>query len=128
LPALFTCHLGDAADGWPAYCPASDYENTSRNFHSRSRQPRLILCSLDACATTMLSVTGVVLLWIGLIALFIAYLGVAFCGFSISVMRGIRNLIIPFVAFGDAYNSFPFLLWIYGGGVALIALGALLTH
>ena len=76
----------------------------------------------------MLSTIGVVLLWIGVIALFIGWIGVAFCGFSISIMRGIRNLILPFVAFGDAYNSFPFLLWIWGGGIALIALGALLAH
>ena len=76
----------------------------------------------------MLNSIGLVLLWIGVIALIIGYIGIAFCGFSISIMRGIRNLILPFVAFGDAYNSFPFLLWIWGGGIALVAVGALLTH
>ena len=43
-------------------------------------------------------------------------------------VRGIRNLIVPFVAFGDAYNSFPFLLWLWGGGAALLALGGLIAH
>jgi hypothetical protein len=76
----------------------------------------------------MLNVIGVVLLWVGVAALFVGYIGIAFCGFSISFMRGIRNLIVPFVAFGDAYNSFPFLLWIWGGGIASVAIGALLTH
>ncbi len=76
----------------------------------------------------MLNLFGLILVWTGVLALIVGYIGVALCGFSISVMRGIRNLVLPFVAFGDAYNSFPILLWIYGAGIALIALGALLTH
>jgi len=76
----------------------------------------------------MLNVIGLVFLYGGVVALFVGYLGIAFCGFSESFWRGIRNLIVPFVAFGDAYNSCPFLLWIWGGGIASIALGAVLTH
>ncbi len=76
----------------------------------------------------MLNLIGLVLLYGGAVALLIGYVGIAFCGFAISIGRGIRNLIIPFVAFGDAYNSYPFLLWIWGGGIAGVALGALLTH
>jgi hypothetical protein len=76
----------------------------------------------------MLNLIGLVLLYAGGVALLVGYLGIAFCGFSMSFWRGIRNLIVPFVAFGDAYNSYPFLLWIWGGGVAFIALGALLVH
>jgi hypothetical protein len=37
----------DAADGWTAYCLKLLYENVHRVFYSRSRQPRLILFSLD---------------------------------------------------------------------------------
>jgi hypothetical protein len=73
-------------------------------------------------------VIATILLWLGVAALFVGWLGIAFCGFQISFLRGIRNLILPFVAFGDAYNSFPFLLWIWGGGVAIVALGALLAR
>ena len=76
----------------------------------------------------MLNVVGLLLLYAGAIALLIGYVGIAFCGFSMSIWRGIRNLILPFVAFGDAYNSYPFLLWISGGGIAGVALGALLTN
>jgi hypothetical protein len=76
----------------------------------------------------MLNLVGLVLLYTGVVALLIGYIGIVFCGFSISILRGIRNLILPFVAFGDAYNSFPFLLWVWGGGIALVALGAILTH
>jgi hypothetical protein len=76
----------------------------------------------------MLNLIGLVLLYAGAVALLIGYIGIVFCGFSISILRGIRNLILPFVAFGDAYNSFPFLLWVWGGGIALVALGAVFTH
>ncbi len=43
---LLTCHLGDAANRWPAYCPVSLYEHTSPAGHARSRQRWLILFSL----------------------------------------------------------------------------------
>ena len=76
----------------------------------------------------MLNTLGLVFLYTGAVVLLLGYLGIVFCGFSIGFWRGIRNLILPFVAFGDAYNSFPFLLWVWGGGIALVALGALLTH
>ena len=69
-----------------------------------------------------------IFLWLGVAALFVGWLGIAFCGFQISFLRGIRNLILPFVAFGDAYNSFPFLLWIWAGGIGLVALGALFAR
>jgi hypothetical protein len=71
---------------------------------------------------------GLVFLYTGVIALLVGYVGIVFCGFAIGFWRGVRNLILPFVAFGDAYNRFPKLLWAWGGGVALIAVGALLTH
>ncbi len=76
----------------------------------------------------MLNVIGLIFLYAGAVALFVGYLGIAFCGFSMNFWRGIRNLIVPFVAFGDAYNEYPFLLWVWGVGIGLIALGALLTH
>ena len=76
----------------------------------------------------MLNVIGLVLLYAGAVALLVGYLGIAFCGFAISVGRGIRNLILPFVAFGDAYNSYPWLLFVWGGGIAGVVLGSLLTH
>ena len=76
----------------------------------------------------MLHTIGLVLLYAGAVALLAGYLGIAFCGFAISFGRGIRNLILPFVAFGNAYNSYPFLLWIWGGGIAGVVLGSLLTH
>lgn len=79
-------------------------------------------------ATTMLNVIGLVLLYAGAIALLVGWIGIVFCGFSISFWRGIRNLIVPFVAFGDAYNSFPILVWMWGGGAGLIALGGLFVY
>ncbi len=48
---LLTCHLGDAANRWPAYCPVSLYEHTSPAGHARSRQRWLILFSLDVMIT-----------------------------------------------------------------------------
>jgi hypothetical protein len=70
----------------------------------------------------------IILLYVGVVALLVGYLGIVFCGFAIGFWRGIRNLIVPFLGFGDAYNQFPPLLWLWGGGIALVALGALLTH
>lgn len=76
----------------------------------------------------MLNIIGLMLLYVGIVALIVGAIGIALCGFAISFFRGIRNLILPFVGFGDAYNSFPFLVWMWLGGVALVAAGALLTH
>jgi len=70
---------------------------------------------------------GKVLVYAGVISLFIGYVGTAFCGFAVSFLRGIRNLIIPFVAFGDAMRRFPILLWFWGGGIAGIVIGCLLV-
>jgi len=71
---------------------------------------------------------GIVLLYLSVVAILLGWLGIVFCGFAIGFWRGIRNLIVPFVGFGDAYNQFPRLLWLWGGGIALVALGALLTR
>jgi len=76
----------------------------------------------------MLNIVGLVLLYTGAVALLIGYVCIVFCGFAIGFWRGIRNLIVPFVAFGDAYNQFPHILWVWGGGIGFIAIGALLTH
>lgn len=65
----------------------------------------------------MLNLIGLILLYTGVVALLIGYIGIAFCGFSIGILRGIRNLILPFVVFGNAYNSFPFYC---GFGVAAL--------
>ena len=45
---------------------------------------------------------GVILLYVGVVALLVGYPGIVFCGFAIGFWRGIRNLIVPFVGFGDA--------------------------
>ena len=76
----------------------------------------------------MQEMVGLVFLYSGAVAFFAGYLGIAFCGFTIGFWRGVRNLIVPFVAFGDAYNRFPRLLAVWGGGIALIMVGALLTR
>jgi hypothetical protein len=83
---------------------------------------------LDREAISMQNAIGLVLLYTGVVALLIGYVGIVFCGFAIGFWRGVRNLILPFVAFGDAYNQFPHLLWVWGGGIGLIAVGALLAH
>ena len=73
-----------------------------------------------------MNAVGMVLIYAGVISILIGYFGVVFCGFAVSFLRGIRNLIIPFVAFGDAMRRFPILLWFWGGGIAGIAIGSLL--
>ncbi len=76
----------------------------------------------------MVNAIGLAALYVGAVALLLGYLGIAFCGFALGFWRGIRNMIVPFVAFGDAYNQFPRLLWLWGGGIALVCIGALLTR
>ncbi|PYI94331.1 MAG: hypothetical protein DME97_02420 [Verrucomicrobia bacterium] len=95
---------------------------------SSSLHSRIYFGQRDDEVTRMQNGIGLVLLYTGAVALFVGYIGIVFCGFAIGFWRGIRNLILPFVAFGDAYNRFPQLLWVWGGGIAFIALGALLTH
>jgi hypothetical protein len=94
----------------------------------RNPQAGVLIVVWPGTQIEMVNVIGLVLLYGGAVALLVGYIGIAFCGFAISFGRGIRNLILPFVAFGDAYNSYPFLLWVWAGGIAGIVLGALLTH
>ena len=76
----------------------------------------------------MVNAIGLAVLYVGVVALLLGYVGIVFCGFALGFWRGIRNIIVPFVAFGDAYNQVPSLLWLWGGGVGLLSLGALLTR
>ena len=68
---------------------------------------------------------GKILMEVGAVSLIIGYFGIAFCGFKISFLRGIRNLIIPCVGFGDAMHRFPIFIWLSGGGIAAVVLGAM---
>ncbi len=73
-----------------------------------------------------MKIIGTVLVYAGVISLLLGYLGIVFCGFADSLMRGIINLIVPFMGLRDAMRRFNFLIWLWGGGVAAIVLGELL--
>jgi hypothetical protein len=71
-----------------------------------------------------MQIIGTVLLYAGVISLLVGYLGIVFCGFADGIGRGIRNLIFPFLGFGDAMRRFHFLIWLWSGGIAGIVLGS----
>jgi hypothetical protein len=71
-----------------------------------------------------MQIIGTVLLYAGIISLLIGYFGIVLCGFADGIGRGIRNLIFPFLGFGDAMRRFHFLIWLWGGGIAGIVLGS----
>lgn len=70
---------------------------------------------------------GEVLLNIGVISLLLGYFGICFCGFGVSIGRGLLTLLFPFLGFGVAMRRFPWLIWLWVGGIALVAAGAILT-
>ncbi len=70
---------------------------------------------------------GQVLLDIGIVALLLGYLGVCFCGFGVSLGRGLVTLLFPIIGLGVAIRRFPWLIWMLGAGIALIAIAAILT-
>jgi hypothetical protein len=70
---------------------------------------------------------GTVLIYAGLVALLVGYFWIVFCGFAEGIRRGIRNLILPVLGFGDAMRRFHFLIWLWGGDIAAIVIGALFT-
>lgn len=73
-----------------------------------------------------MKIIGAVLIYAGVVSLLTGYLGIIFCGFSTRFGRGIRNLLFPFLGFTDAIRRFHFLIWIWGGGIAAIAIGSIL--
>ena len=73
-----------------------------------------------------MKIIGTVLVYAGVISLLLGWVGVAFCGFADSFMRGIRNLIVPFMGFSDAMRRYPILIRLTYGGIAAMVLGELL--
>ena len=74
-----------------------------------------------------MQIIGTVLLYAGVIAILVGYLGVVFCGSTEGVGRGIRNLLFPILGFGDAMRRFHLLIWLWGGGITGVVLGSLLV-
>ena len=74
-----------------------------------------------------MSIVGQVLLYIGIVAVLLGYFGICFCAFAVSIGRGLLSLLFPFIGFGVAMRRFPWLIWLWGGGFAFLALGAILT-
>ena len=72
-----------------------------------------------------MEIIGKILIYGGLVALIVGYLGVVLCGFTVSIARGVRNLFLPFLGFGDARRRFHFLIWLWGGGIAAILIGSI---
>jgi hypothetical protein len=72
---------------------------------------------------TTMELIGIILLSAGTISVWLGYLGIVFCGFSLGIGRGFRNFLFPILGFGDAMRRFHWLIWLWGGGIALIALG-----
>jgi len=71
----------------------------------------------------LMEIIGKIFMYAGFVALIIGDIGIVFCGFKISFMRGIRNLVIPCLGFGDAMHRFPIFVWLWGGGIASIVVG-----
>ena len=72
-----------------------------------------------------MEIIGKILIFGGLVALIAGYMGVVFCGFTVSVARGVRNLFLPFLGFGDARRRYHFLVWLCGGGIAALLIGSI---
>jgi len=70
-------------------------------------------------------IIGKLLLSIGTVSLLCGYLGILFCSFAVSIGRGLLSLFFPFLGFGVAMRRFPWLIWLWAGGIALIVLGSL---
>ena len=70
---------------------------------------------------------GQVCLEVGCASLLLGYLGICFCAFKVSISRGLLSLVVPGLGFGTALRHFPRLIWLWGGGIALMVVGAALT-
>jgi hypothetical protein len=70
---------------------------------------------------------GTVLLYGGVVSLLLGDIGIVLCAFTRGPVRGILGLIFPFIGFGEAMRRFPVLLWMWGGGIAAIVIGCLLS-
>lgn len=70
---------------------------------------------------------GQVFLYTGVVTLFLGYFGICFCAFAVGISRGLLSLVFPFIGFGVAIQRFPWIIWLWGGGIALIVVGAVLT-
>ena len=67
---------------------------------------------------------GQILLDVGCIMLILGDIGIIFCAFAVGIGHGLLSLIFPFIGFGVAMRRFPWLIWLWGGGIALIVIGA----
>ena len=74
-----------------------------------------------------MDIIGQILLDVGCVALLLGYFGILFCAFAVGIGRGLLSLVFPFIGFGVAMRRFPWLIWLWGGGTALIVIGAVLT-
>jgi len=71
-------------------------------------------------------ILATILAYVGAISLLLGYLGILFCGFTDSIGRGFRNLLLPFFGFGDAMRRFPKIIWLWGGGIAALITASLI--
>ncbi len=74
-----------------------------------------------------MDIIGQILLDAGVVSLLLGDLGICLCAFSVSIVRGLLSLVFPFIGFGVAMRRFPWLIWMWGGGIALIVIGACLV-
>lgn len=68
---------------------------------------------------------GQMLIYLGFVAAVLGNLGISFCAFSLGIGRGLVSLVFPFIGFGVAMRRFPWLVWMWAGGIACIVIGAL---
>ena len=74
-----------------------------------------------------MSTVGEILVTVGAAANLAGWLGIFLCAFRVSVGRGLVALLFPFLGFGVAMRRFPWLVWLWLGGIALVIVGAILT-
>ena len=70
---------------------------------------------------------GEILVDVGAFSLLLGYFGIGFCAFAVSLGRGLLSLVFPFIGFGVAMRRFPWIIWLWLGGVALVVLGGVLS-
>lgn len=107
--------------------PSSAQEAITPALGSSRRTWHIRRASLDSLPHPIsVQIIGSILLYAGAVSLLIGYLGIVFSGFADGIGRGIRNFFFPFLGFGDAMRRFHFLIWLWGGGIAGIAIGSLI--
>ncbi len=73
-----------------------------------------------------MEILGEVLTFAGTVAILLGSFGIAACAYADGLWRGLAAFIFPPFGIGSAMRRWPWVVWLWGGGIVALALVSVL--